>query len=44
MISSAYQQFLTVLRTAPSGMRAKDICLALDVEPYRNTSKAHARS
>ncbi|MFI7543788.1 hypothetical protein [Actinoplanes sp. NPDC049599] len=31
--SSAYQQILTVLATAPTGMRAKDICLALDIEP-----------
>jgi len=30
VISSAYQQILTVLRTAPAGMRAKDICVALD--------------
>jgi len=33
VISSAYQQILTVLRTTPGGMRAKDICLALDIEP-----------
>jgi hypothetical protein len=33
VISSAYQQILTVLRTAPAGMRAKDICVALDIEP-----------
>ena len=31
--SSAYQQILTVLATAPTGMRAKDICLALNIEP-----------
>jgi hypothetical protein len=33
VISSAYQQILTVLRSAPAGMRAKDICVALDIEP-----------
>ncbi|MFR9781002.1 hypothetical protein ACL02O_33840 [Micromonospora sp. MS34] len=31
--STPYQQILAVLRAAPAGMRAKDICLALDVEP-----------
>jgi hypothetical protein len=31
--SSAYQQILGVLRTTPDGMRAKDICLALNIEP-----------
>jgi chorismate mutase len=31
--SSAYQQILAVLRATPSGMRAKDVCLALDIEP-----------
>jgi len=31
--SSAYQQILTVLGAATTGMRAKDICLALDIEP-----------
>ena len=33
VISSAYQQILAVLKTTPAGMRAKDICLALDIEP-----------
>jgi phosphate uptake regulator len=33
VISSAYQQILAVLKTAPAGMRAKDVCLALDIEP-----------
>src|SRR3954471_12688371 len=33
VISSAYQQILAVLNTSPSGMRAKDICLALGIEP-----------
>jgi hypothetical protein len=33
VISSAYQQILTILRTTPAGMRAKDICLALDIKP-----------
>jgi hypothetical protein len=28
VISSAYQQILTVLSTTTTGMRAKDICLA----------------
>lgn len=31
--SAPYQQILQVLGAAPTGMRAKDICLALDVEP-----------
>ncbi|MFI7208990.1 hypothetical protein [Micromonospora aurantiaca (nom. illeg.)] len=31
--SGPYQQILTVLGTAPAGMRAKGICLALGVEP-----------
>jgi hypothetical protein len=31
--SAPYQQILTVLGAAPAGMRAKDICLALGVEP-----------
>ena len=31
--SSAYQQILAVLGTSGTGMRAKDICLALDIEP-----------
>jgi hypothetical protein len=33
VISSAYQQILAVLKTTTAGMRAKDICLALDIEP-----------
>jgi hypothetical protein len=33
VVSSAYQQILTVLGPASAGMRAKDICLALDIEP-----------
>ncbi len=33
VISSAYQQILAILSTTPTGMRAKDICLALGVEP-----------
>ena len=33
VISAAYQQILTVLNTTPAGMRAKDICLALGIEP-----------
>lgn len=31
--SAPYQQILNVLATTPTGMRAKAICLALDVEP-----------
>ena len=31
--SAPYQQILDVLTTAPTGMRAKAICLALDIEP-----------
>jgi hypothetical protein len=31
--SAPYQQILHVLGSAPTGMRAKDICLALGVEP-----------
>jgi hypothetical protein len=33
VISAAYQQILAVLSTTATGMRAKDICLALGVEP-----------
>ena len=33
VISSAYQQILAVLGASGTGMRAKDICLALDIEP-----------
>jgi hypothetical protein len=44
VISAAYLQILTVLNTAPAGMRAKDICLALGIEPLPNTSKVPARS
>ena len=33
VISSAYQQILAVLGASATGMRAKDICLALDIEP-----------
>jgi hypothetical protein len=31
--STPYQQILEVLATAPAGMRAKGICIALGVEP-----------
>lgn len=31
--SAPYQQVLHVLGAAPTGMRAKDICLALGIEP-----------
>lgn len=33
VISSAYQQILSVLGASATGMRAKDICRALDIEP-----------
>ena len=33
VISSAYQQILAVLGAAATGMRAKDVCVALDIEP-----------
>ena len=33
VISSAYQQILAVLGASATGMRAKDICVALDIEP-----------
>lgn len=33
VISSAYQQILAVLATSGTGMRAKDVCLALGIEP-----------
>jgi hypothetical protein len=33
VISAAYQQIIAVLSTATAGMRAKDICLALGIEP-----------
>jgi len=33
VISSAYQQILAVLGASVTGMRAKDICVALDIEP-----------
>lgn len=32
-ISSAYQQILAALETSDTGMRTKDSCLALDIEP-----------
>ncbi|WP_328460650.1 hypothetical protein OHA21_01805 [Actinoplanes sp. NBC_00393] len=31
--STPYQQILAVLHAAPAGMRAKDICLAVGVDP-----------
>ncbi|KIR64932.1 MULTISPECIES: hypothetical protein [Micromonospora] len=34
--SAPYQQILDVLTTASAGMRAKAICVALDVEPSPN--------
>jgi phosphate uptake regulator len=33
IVSAAYQQILAILGTATAGMRAKDVCLALDIEP-----------
>ncbi|WP_036373368.1 hypothetical protein [Micromonospora sp. ATCC 39149] len=42
--SAPYQQILTVLHTAPTGMRAKDICLALGVEPIpKHVESARAK-
>lgn len=42
--SSAYQQILTVLGTSTTGMRAKDICLALDIEPlHKNVEGTRAK-
>jgi phosphate uptake regulator len=44
IISSAYQQILAVLGAATTGMRAKDICLALDIEPLpKNVEGARAK-
>jgi hypothetical protein len=34
--SAPYQQILDVLTTTPTGMRAKAICIALNVEPSPN--------
>jgi hypothetical protein len=43
VISFAYQQILTVLGTSATGMRAKDICLALDIEPlHKNVEGTRA--
>lgn len=36
LASSAYQQILAVLGASDAAMRAKDICLALDIEPLLN--------
>lgn len=33
VVSAAYQQILAVLGTANAGMRAKDVCLALGIDP-----------
>ena len=33
VISAAYQQILAVLGATTAGMRAKDVCLALGIEP-----------
>lgn len=42
--SAPYQQILEVLATAPTGMRAKGICLALGVEPSpKHVEGARAR-
>lgn len=42
--SGPYQQILHVLGTAPAGMRAKGICLALGVEPSpKNVEGTHAK-
>lgn len=42
--STPYQQILTVLTAAPTGMRAKDICIAVGVEPSpKHVESARAR-
>jgi hypothetical protein len=42
--SSAYQQILTVLGASATGMRAKDVCLALDIEPlHKNVEGTRAK-
>lgn len=33
VVSAAYQQILAVLGTTTTGMRAKDVCLALGIDP-----------
>jgi hypothetical protein len=44
VVSFAYQQILTVLGTSATGMRAKDICLALDIEPlHKNVEGTRAK-
>lgn len=44
VISSAYQQILAVLGASTTGMRAKDICLALDIEPlHKNVEGTRAK-
>jgi hypothetical protein len=44
VISSAYQQILSVLGTSATGMRAKDICRALDIEPlHKNVEGTRAK-
>ncbi|SCE76333.1 hypothetical protein GA0070618_3963 [Micromonospora echinospora] len=42
--SAPYQQILTVLDTTTTGMRAKDICLALGVDPIpKHVESARAK-
>lgn len=42
--SAPYQQILAVLTANPAGMRAKDICLAVDVDPTpKHVEGARAR-
>ncbi|MEO3928420.1 hypothetical protein ABGB07_31800 [Micromonosporaceae bacterium B7E4] len=42
--SAPYQRILTVLDTTATGMRAKDICIALGVEPSpKHVEGAHAK-
>lgn len=44
VISFAYQQILTVLGASATGMRAKDVCLALDIEPlHKNVEGTRAK-
>ncbi len=42
--SAPYQQILTILGTAPTGMRAKDICIAIGIEPSpKHVERARAK-
>lgn len=44
VISFAYQQILSALGASTTGMRAKDICLALDIGPlHKNVEDTRAK-